>query len=356
MSALTGVRNGLLRVEAAWWMSRTFLSNLATWAAVIGWLAADPGLASWGRMLALVVGIIALNGAMFIVNDILDADGDAVTAPYLPLPSGLLSLRQAWIAMATGLLISVVTVVVAAPSGGRLAVAAGLLVLGVILSAAYSKVKDFGIWGSLTVALPQSVPAAAAWVLAGGGRVGEALLVLAYLLLASVSNNILAALRDVEKDPEAGYRTLAVRIGATGAFHAAALTGFSALVPVVVLAVTRPGWWALAFAGAGAVIHVFCYPRLLRNFAEPERGRTQRLADQRLWKLGEYIKHSSVIAVFDPVAGLVAGVVLYACLRGGYHVYNIRLVGGAIRRSLRGPAGSERPAEPSAAERIGGRA
>ena len=103
MSELTGVRHGLLRVEAGWWMSRTFLSNLATWAAVIGWVVADPDLGSWGRMLALVVAIIALNGAMFIVNDILDADGDKVTAPYLPLPSGLLSLRQAWFAMSTGL-------------------------------------------------------------------------------------------------------------------------------------------------------------------------------------------------------------------------------------------------------------
>jgi 4-hydroxybenzoate polyprenyltransferase len=338
MSALTGVRHGLLRVEAAWWMSRTFLSNLATWAAVIGWAVADPHLGSWGRMLALVVGIIALNGAMFIVNDILDADGDVVTAPYLPLPSGLLSLRQAWVAMGAGLLIAVVCVAEAGRTSGRLAVAAGLLVLGVILSAAYSKVKDFGIWGSLTVALPQSVPAAAAWVLAGGGPTDQALLVLAYLLLASVSNNILAALRDVEKDPEAGYRTLAVRIGAPGAFRAAAFTGFAALVPVAVLAVIRPGWWGLAFAGAGAVIHLFCYPRLLANFADPERGRTQRLADQRLWKLGEYVKHSSVIAAFNPIAGLVAGVVLYACLRGGYRVYNARLVRGGIRRSLLGPA------------------
>jgi 4-hydroxybenzoate polyprenyltransferase len=337
MSALAGVRNGLLRVEAAWWMSRTFLSNLATWAALIGWLAADPELGSGGRMASLVVAIIALNGAMFIVNDILDADGDAVTAPYLPLPNGLLSLRQAWLAVGVGLLIAVLGIVLAAPSPGRLAAAAALILLGIVLSAAYSKAKDFGIWGSITVALPQSIPAVVAWVLAGGGPVDEALLVLAYLLLASISNNILAALRDFEKDPEAGNRTLAVRIGAPGAFRAAALTGFAALVPVVVLAVVRPGWWALAFAGAGSLIHLFCYPRLLRNFAEPERGRTQRLADQRLWKLGEYIKHSSVIAAFHPIAGLVAGVVLYVCLRGGYHVYNIRLVSGAIRHSLSGP-------------------
>lgn len=336
MSALTGVRHGLLRLEAAFWMSRTFLSNLATWAALIGWLAADPELDSWGRMVALAVGIIAVNGAMFIVNDILDADGDAVTAPYLPLPSGLLSLGQAWLAMGAGLFIAVIGIVLAAPSPGRLATGFGLIGLAIVLSAAYSKVKDFGIWGSITVALPQSVPAAVGWVLAGGGPVDEALLVLAYLLLASVSNNILAALRDVEKDPEAGNRTLAVRIGAPGAFRTAALTGFAALVPVVVLAASRPGWWALAFVGAGGLIHLFCYPRLLRNFAEPERGRTQRLADQRLWKLGEYIKHSSVIAVFHPVAGLVAGVLLYACLRGGYHVYNTRLVSGAIRRSLFG--------------------
>ncbi|EEP70559.1 hypothetical protein MCAG_00886 [Micromonospora sp. ATCC 39149] len=332
-----GVRHSLLRVEAAWWMSRTFLSNLATWAALIGWIAADPQLLGWPRMIALVVAVVALNGAMFVVNDILDADGDAVTAPYLPLPSGLLTLRQAWLAAGAGVLVAAVGLVLAARTTGRLLTGAVLLLAGIVLSAAYSKVKDYGIWGSLTVALPQSVPAAVAWVVAGGGPVGEALLVLTYLLLASVSNNVLAALRDVEKDPAAGNRTLAVRIGAPGAFRVAALAGFAALVPVAVLAVARPGWWGLGFAAAGAVIHLLCYPRLLRNFAEPGRDRVQRLADQRLWKLGEYVKHSSVVAVFHPVAGLVCGAVLYACLRGGYRVYRARLVSGAIRRSLANP-------------------
>jgi len=337
MSALVGVRHGLLRLEAAWWMSRTFLSNLTTWAALVGWVAADPDLTSWGRMAALLVAVTALNGAMFIINDLLDAEGDAVTAPYLPLPSGLLSRRQAWLAMGAGLLTAVLCVLLAAPSAGRLAVAAGLILLGTIPSAGYSKVKDLGIWGSLTVALPQCIAAVVAWVLAGGGPAGELLLVLAYLMLACVSNNILAALRDVEKDPEAGNRTLAVRLGAPRAFRAAALTGFAALAPVLVLAAVRPGWWALVFAGVGAAIHLFCYPRLLRSFADPERDRTQRLADQRLWKLGEYVRHSSVVAAFNPVVGLVAGVVLYACLRGGYRVYNSRLVSGAIHRSLSGP-------------------
>ena len=331
------VRDGLLRAEAAWWMSRTFLSNLATWAAVIGWVAADPHLHALGRMAGLVVGIMALNGALFIVNDIIDADGDAVTAPYLPLPSGLLGAGQAWCAAGVGFLAAGLGIYLAAPTGGRLAAAAALLLLAVVLSAAYSKVKAFGVWGSLTVAVPQSMPAVVGWLLAGGGAGGEAALILTYLFLAGLSNNILAALRDVEKDPEAGNRTLAVRIGAPAAFRVAALVSFAALVPVLVLAVVRPGWWALPFAAAAAGIHLSCYRRLLRNFADPERGRTRRLADQRLWKLGEYIKHASVVAAFNPVAGLVSGIVLYACLRGGYHLYNHRLVNGAIRRSLACP-------------------
>jgi len=321
-------------VEAAWWMSRTFLSNLATWATVIGWATADPDLSAWPRMLALVVAIVALNGALFIVNDILDADGDKVTAPYLPLPSGLLTLAQAWLAAGVGLLLTAVCLTAAAPSGARLAGGAGLLALAILLSIAYSKVKDFGVVGSITVAFPQSMPAVVAWLLAGGGPVGEALLVLAYLLLASVSNNVLAALRDTDKDPEAGNRTLAVRIGAPAAFRVAAGLAFLAVVPVLVLALTRPGWWSLPFLAAATGIHLYCYPRLLRNFAEPDRGRTQRLADQRLYKLGEYVKHSAVVAAFHPLAGLVSGIVLYACLRGGYHVYNRRLVGGAILRGL----------------------
>lgn len=336
-SVTSVVRGGLLRAEAAWWMSRTFLSNLATWAAVIGWVSADPHLRSPGRMAALVVGIIALNGALFIVNDIIDADGDAVTAPYLPLPSGLLGTVQAWCAAGAGFLAAGLGIYLAAPDGARLAAATGLLLLAVLLSAVYSKAKAFGIWGSLTVAIPQSMPAFVGWLLAGGGPGGQAALMLAYLFLAGLSNNILAALRDVEKDPEAGNQTLAVRIGAPAAFRVAALVAVAALIPVLVLAVIRPGWWALLFAAAAAGIHASCYRRLLRNFAEPERGRTQRLADQRLWKLGEYIKHAGAVAAFNPLAGVISGIALYACLRGGYHLYNQRLVNGAIRRSLAAP-------------------
>ncbi|MGH3937704.1 MAG: UbiA family prenyltransferase [Pseudonocardiaceae bacterium] len=335
------VRRGLLKCEAVWWMSRTLLTNLATWTMVMGWVVADPELDHGLRLAALYVAIVGMNGALFMINDILDAEGDAVTAPYLPLPSGLLTLRQTWIAVGVTAVAAIGSLALASGSTARFGVNLGLVLSGIVLSMVYSKVKDHGLLGSITVAVPQSLPAVIAWVAAGGGAVGSLLLVLAYCLLASVSNNILAGLRDIDRDPEAGNRTLAVRIGAPAAFRVAAILGFTGMVPVVMLAMTvDSGWWAAPYLVVAAGIHALCYPRLIRCFAKPERGRTQRLADLRLFKLGEYVRHSAVVAAFNPIAGLVTGVFLYTCLRGGYTMYNRRLVNGRISRSLTGLAAS----------------
>jgi 4-hydroxybenzoate polyprenyltransferase len=324
----------LLHFEALWWMTRIHLSNINMWPAVFGGVVATHHLSAV-TVSELVVYTAGAGGALFIVNDILDAEGDKVTAPYLPLPSGLVTRRQAWAGAAAYFIAGIVALAVACHAVARFAEAAGLTAVTVALSMAYSKVKDEGIVASVVISIPQTVPAVIGWRLAGGGRVWALALVIAGHLTACVCNNILAALRDVDLDPVVGNRTLPVRIGAVPAFRLAARTAGAAVVPIVVLAVVVPGGppGLLVAAAAVAVLAVSRRPAMA-TFAQPGRGRIQRMADMRTFKLGVYLLHVAVAACFSLTAAVTAGALLYLMLRLGGRIYSRRLIGGGIRRSL----------------------
>lgn len=328
------LRRAALHTEALWWMTRIHLSNINIWPAVFGGIVATHPLRTT-TMIELVLYAASAGGALFIVNDILDAKGDQVTAPYLPLPSGLVSIRQAWAGAAGFFLVGVIALVLACGSAARFGEAAGLTLATVGLSMAYSKVKDEGVVASLVISIPQTVPAVIGWRLAGGGRAWALVLVMASHVIACVCNNILAALRDVDLDPVVGNRTLPVRIGAAAAFRLAAATAYVAVAPILVLGLLVPGGWhGLAMAGAALVVLAASRRRTLAAFTQPGRGRVQRMADMRTFKLGVYLLHVAVAACFSLPAAVVAGALLYLMLRCGGWIYSRRLIGGGLRRSL----------------------
>ncbi|MGW2279225.1 UbiA family prenyltransferase [Streptomyces sp. NPDC001770] len=317
-------------------MTRIYLSNINVWPVVMGWYAADPsGRPALWHLIALCGYVAFAGGALFIVNDILDADGDATTAPYLPLPAKLLTTRQSWSWAGVYLVAGLLCLALASGSALRLATGLGITVAGVVASMAYSKVKEDGIIASLMMTVPQTLPGVIAWLLAGRGPVWQLLLVIAYCMCACVSNNILAALRDVDLDGEVGNLTLAVRMGGPAAFRLASGIAFAGLVPVVALAVlVEDGWWALPFAAVAAALMASCRRRTLRHFETPGRGRVQRMKDMKQFKFGEYVRHAAVAAAFAPVAATVAGVVMYASLYFGHRLYTRRLIQGGIRSAL----------------------
>ena len=339
-AAPTAVRGALLRAETAWWMTRIYLSNINIWPVLMGWAAARSSGGGGGLVpLVLLCLFVALaGGALFIVNDILDADGDRTTAPYLPLPAGLLTVRQSWAWAGAYLMGALVALYLAAGTAGRFAVALGVTVAGVLAAMVYSKVKDDGLIASVMVTVPQTLPAVIAWWLAGATAGWALAVVLAYCVLACISNNIMAALRDVDLDGEVDNRTLPVRVGGAAAFRLAARIALLALVPVAVAGVAAPqGWAAVPFGLAAAGVLAGTYRRTLATFEEPGRGRVRRMKDLRGFKFGEYLRHAALVAAFDPVLALVAGVLMYASLFFGHKVYTRRLIDGGIRRSL-GPA------------------
>uniref|UniRef100_UPI001EF64D0C UbiA family prenyltransferase n=2 Tax=unclassified Frankia TaxID=2632575 RepID=UPI001EF64D0C len=331
---MRALRLAALKTEAAWWMTRIHLSNMNIWPVFMGWAVADPSPDPW-PLVWLAGYVAAAGGALFIVNDILDADGDQITAPYLPLPSGLLTVREAWAAAAGYFAVALGALFIACGGVARTGLALALTIAAVVFSMAYSTVKDEGVVASFVVSVPQTIPAVVGWYLAGGQHPWWLVGVLAYLLIACVSNNILAALRDVDLDPVVGNMTVPVRIGATRAFQLAARVATLAFVPIVILAAVVPGgWWGLAVAAPAALIMSFCYRRTLAAFGEPGRGRLRRMADMRLFKFGEYVRHTALAAVFSVPVALSAGVVMQATLYFGGFVYALRVIRGGIRRDL----------------------
>jgi 4-hydroxybenzoate polyprenyltransferase len=337
------MKTALLRFEALWWMTRIHLSNINMWPAIFGGVAAEHALSSV-KLIELVVFTAGAGGALFIVNDILDAEGDEVTAPYLPLPSKLVTKAQAWAGAAGYFVVGVIALVLACGTLQRLGIAAGLTLGTVVLSMVYSKVKDEGVFASVVISLPQTAPAVIAWVLAGGGRPWALALVVVYHLTACVSNNILAALRDVDLDPLVENLTLPVRLGAAKAFRLASIVAYLAFVPIVILAIAVPhGWQGGVPVGAVALgIMLWCQRQTYASFKEEGRGRIQRMADMKTFKTGEYVRHMAVAACFSLPVALVAGLALYLMLRIGARVYAARLIRGGIARSLH----LETPASP----------
>ena len=332
------LRRGLLRVEAAWWMSRILLSNLSIWTMLMGWMAVGPRLdsAHVARLLALYAVFALAGGALFIVNDLMDVEGDKVTAPYLPLPSGLLSRKVAWVSVAVYFAGALIFLYLACARFGLFVTCLAVLVVAVMGSMGYSKYKKEGIVASVLAAVPQAIiPAVIGWLVAGGGPAWRLVAVLSYGVFAGVSNNILAALRDVDLDASIGNRTLPVRIGAPAAFRQAANLAFAALAVVVVLAATvRGGAWAWLFTVIAGVVLWQGYRLAAARFAQLQRGRRQRMGDLRLFKTGEYVRHAAMVAVFNPVVAIVAFAYLLSGFVIGYRLYHRRLTGGAIRDAM----------------------
>src|SRR5262249_2677360 len=88
------LRQLLLRLEACWWMLRPPGFYVKSSIAAAGWFAATdhPG---YARLVAIPVALGLAGGVVNVPNDVLDRKKDAVTAPELPLPSGIVTLPWA---------------------------------------------------------------------------------------------------------------------------------------------------------------------------------------------------------------------------------------------------------------------
>ena len=161
----------------------------------------------WGALILL--GAIAMRGAGCTYNDIVDRDLDAQVdrTRSRPLPSGRVSLKQAWLWVMFQLAIGFI-VWLLLPWGAKLVALASLP-----LVAAYPFMKRITWWPQLWLGLTFNWAVLVAYAIKTGGL--DLPIILIYLGLAAwtVGYDTIYALQDIEDDAMVGIRSTARRFG-----------------------------------------------------------------------------------------------------------------------------------------------
>ena len=329
-----GVRYWLLRLEGTWWMMR-----VSIWMAIMvpaGSLAARerPDAA---EVLAATLATVLAGGLAVVLNDILDRRKDQITAPELPLPSGIVTLPQALIFAAS--LVACAIGLWGVASTSLLGFALALLVSGFggVLVVLYSFVKPFGIVGPLVGGAAYSTIPVAAWFAAGWG-VGpySIAVVLLYAFLIGTGGIIHAAIRDVDSDAEVGNRTVAVRLGAERALDLGTLFYVSSCACIL---------WAglesshiaegVALTAATATAVLAAHRVAVRRQAESETlGRPMRVRAMRPATLSRLACHVALIAIVSPLLAIAVAAVSLALLPLQIAGYRARIYRGELKRAL----------------------
>jgi 4-hydroxybenzoate polyprenyltransferase len=189
-----------------------------------GW----PGIADFSCLIGAMFGAQLAIGA---VNELVDADLDAIAKPDKPIPAGLVSRRGAMAVLVAGLLLM-------AAFSVRFSFNAFLLcALGAEVGIAYSIWFKRSIWGWVPYVL--AVPLIPIWVWSALSRVDPGLYAIYPIgALAVISIQIAQSLPDLAVDRAAEVRTLAVALGP----HRAHLVCWGSLVLAAVIAVAVADW------------------------------------------------------------------------------------------------------------------
>jgi 4-hydroxybenzoate polyprenyltransferase len=242
--------------------------------------------------LRLGAAMVALQASIGTINDLVDVPRDAGRKPGKPIPAGLVgpttATLLALVAAAVGLVLSL-------PSGlptGVVAVA--ILAVGLL----YDLWLRGTPWSWLPFALGIPLLPVFAW-LGATGRVPELFLVLVPTAFVSGAGLAIAnALADIERDAEAGVRSVARQMGAAGAWtaHAMLQATVVAVAGASLLGAGAPVPLLLAAAGATAVLLAGVYLARDASATSRERG----------WELeavGTALLAAVWIAAVAPVAG-----------------------------------------------------
>jgi 4-hydroxybenzoate polyprenyltransferase len=169
----------------------------------------------WGALMAAV-----LNAASNAINQIYDLDIDRVNKPRRPLPSGTLSLSQAWGFTVFSFVLAWVLAWLADPNGRRECF--WIVLFTSVLVWAYSapplRTKQHGMWANITIAVPRGM----LLKVAGWSTVKTIVDVEPWFIGAIFGLFLLGAastkdFADIEGDRAGGCRTLPIEYGVTRA-------------------------------------------------------------------------------------------------------------------------------------------
>lgn len=329
----------MIRLEGSFWMMRLNWS----WAPLMiapGWLAAADPPGTLGLVAIMATGALSMAGAN-VINDVVDAEKDRVTAPELPIPSGAVGI---WQGIATAALIAAAMMVTSAIASDSLLAYAGCIVVlgaGGVLTVLYSLAKRYWLLAPAIAACVSACLPLAAWLAAGGGSAMPIAAVLGYQFLYGAAVNIQAAVRDVEADGEVGNNSIAARLGTRRAFSlGVALDCLAhAMILAVGFSIGRPAIAVVAVTASLCLVGT-AYASVLAQ-VETVQGRVGHLVSGRRLVLSRQAEPLALVAVFSiPVAActLIVTALLLSFLIPGY---TRRVISGRLAMAAKAPPPGE---------------
>jgi 4-hydroxybenzoate polyprenyltransferase len=203
----------------------------------------------WRLLVAFFLGAALMRAAGCAYNDIVDRDIDAKVARTAgrPIPSGQISVKQAWAFILACSLVSLAILLTFPP------VAIGLGVASLALVAAYPFMKRITWWPQAWLGLTFNWGALLGYAAATGEMSLAALLLYAHGVFWTLGYDTIYAVQDLEDDALAGVKSSARRLGAK---VKPAVLGFYAAAFALALAsayAAKLGWGFYAIAALYAL-------------------------------------------------------------------------------------------------------
>ena len=205
---------------------------------------------SWSLVAYPVIGSVmaaVLNIASNGLNQIFDCEIDRINKPKRPLPSGRMTMREAWVVTLASFALAFVLAWNVAPGGRRECfwMVAAAAVITTLYSVPPFRTKRLGIWANVTIAVPRGV----LLKVAGWSSVKTAMGFEPWFLGAIFGLFLLGAtttkdFADMDGDRRGGCRTLPIQFGVT---RAAWMISPSFVLPFLMI---PAGAWAGVLTGS----------------------------------------------------------------------------------------------------------
>src|SRR6266850_4152538 len=211
-----------------------------------------------GKLLWIVIAMVAARSAAMAFNRILDAEIDARNPRTRSrhIPAGLLSPRFAW--AFTG--VAVLVFLLAARALNPLCLELAPIALGIVFF--YSYTKRFTTFSHLVLGLSLGIAPAAAWIAIRGSLDLRILWLTAAVTFWTAGFDIIYSCQDYEFDTDAGLFSLPRRLGVAGALIVSRLLHVAMLACLLALVYTLQ-LGPLSLVGIAVVAALLVYEHLL---------------------------------------------------------------------------------------------